>query len=242
MLSIKELRRVCQNSKEAPSWRTQSAEGRINRIFSIYLTWIFVHFSFFSPNLITLLGTLIYLGGACFFISNGITLQITGLVLIFLSFVLDACDGEVARWKPVSGGLGGLYIEPVSHDIMYAFFFLPLGIGALFAAGTPYPLIAAFLASASKLVFRLLECRQDLIWARKKMADIVPETVQAKTPNFVFYTVYRNFSTNTGMFFVLIVAVILRRIDWFLYTYAAAYFLFLCYKFINQWRKLKKMA
>ncbi|MBU2530979.1 MAG: CDP-alcohol phosphatidyltransferase family protein, partial [Elusimicrobia bacterium] len=112
MPSIKELRRICQLSEYAPSWRTQSIEGRFNRAFSIYLTWVFIRLPI-TPNRITALGTIVYLAGAFLFVFNNAMLYALGLFLIFLSFVLDACDGEVARYKRLAqgGNIGGAYVE-----------------------------------------------------------------------------------------------------------------------------------
>lgn len=250
MPSIKELRLICQRSSSAPSWRTQSIEGKFNRIFSIYLTWILIHFPV-SPNQITVLGVLIYLGGASLFIFNDIKLQIIGLFALFLSFVLDACDGEVARYRKGEGsknsGAGGAYVEPVSHDVMYAFFFLPIGIGAAFSGGGLLPMIAAFTATAGKLLFRLAELRLDALnkylsiekgdYAGWLKCDLMPAT-----PATVVYFLYRNLFTSTGTFFFLIAAAVLRRLDWYLYFYAASFFLLWVYKMARQWQKIKKLA
>lgn len=250
MPSIKELRQICQKSELAPSWRTQSLEGRFNRIFSIYLTWIFIHFPI-SPNQITVLGVLIYLGGAFLFIFNDIKLQIAGLFALFLSFVLDACDGEVARYRRESGvqsnGAGGAYVEPVSHDVMYAFFFLPIGIGAFFAGGGLFTMMAAFIATAGKLLFRLAELRLDALnryLALKKgdYAGLMKLGPTPATPRTAVYFLYRNLFTSTGLFFVLIAATALRHLDWYLYFYAASLLLLLIYKMVRQWRKIGKVA
>ena len=153
MPSIKELRQLCQNSAESPSWRTQSWEGKFNRIFSIYLTWIFIHLPI-TPNQITFLGVLFYLGGAGLFIYQDFKMRMIGLAMMFVSFILDACDGEVARYRKLTkgGGAGGAYVEPLSHDIMYGFFFLPIGSGQTINRGSIMHLIAAFVQTVKKLL------------------------------------------------------------------------------------------
>ncbi|MBU1179362.1 hypothetical protein KJ885_00270, partial [Patescibacteria group bacterium] len=178
------------------------------------------------------------------FVFNNAMLYALGLFLIFLSFVLDACDGEVARYKRLAqgGNIGGAYVEPVSHDIMYAFFFLPIGIGASLASGSLLPLIAAFVATASKLLFRLAEFRYDAL--KRILAEKEGKTYgwmqNKKTPTSMFYFIYRNFFTGTGMFFVLIIVVILDKINWFLYFYATTLFFLWCYKMLRQWKKIKR--
>jgi len=243
MLKIKELRKICQSSNEAPSWRTQSIEGRLNRVFSIYITWFFVHFPI-SPNQITILGTLVYLGGSALFIFNSFNLYLAGLGLLFLSFLLDACDGEVARFRKFKGaGIGGAYVEPVSHDIMYSFFFLPIGIGASLASGNLLPIIASFIATTGKLLFRLAELRYDFLERvlTEARGEVFKYSKGGSAPTSLVYFVYRNFFTGTGMFLLLIVAVLIKHIDYFLYFYAVSFFLFWCYKMLRQWKRIRKL-
>ncbi len=242
MPSIKELRQICQHSEQAPSWRTQSIEGKINRVFSIYLTWVLAHTKI-PVTAVNITGTLFYIGGAALFIFNDLKFQVAGLILMFISFILDACDGELARYRKLSPReltVGGSFIEPVTHDVMYAFFFLPIGIGASLASGTLYPIIAAFAATAAKLVFRLLECRHALLDLRTRAKEEnPPEVKKPQAPQSLLYLAYRNFFTGTGMFFMLIISLAVKRIDWFLYFYAASFFLFWMYKMCTAGRRLK---
>jgi len=238
MPTIKELRQVCQNSEESPSWKTQSFEGRFNRIFSIYLTWIFIKLPF-TPNQITIFGTLLYLFAASLFVFNVFIFNVIALVLIFISFLLDAVDGELARYRKMSkgGGVGGAYVEPVTHDIMYAFFFLPISIGATVTFNNNvFLILAAFIATISKLLFRLAEFRYDALirfWAEQK-GEKVGYKQNVKTPPTIFYFIFRNFFTGTGIFTLLIPAVLLNRLDLFLYFYALSFFLLWCYKMFRQ--------
>lgn len=248
MPSIKELRAICQNSKEAPSWRTQSLEGKFNRVFSIYLTWILSH-SRIPVTAVNISGTLLYLAGAFLFIFNNYKLQIAGLFLIFLSFVFDAADGELARYRKLPKKetiVGGAYIEPVSHDIMYGFFFLPIGLGITLATGQILPLLAAFGATVFKLIFRLLECRYELLAVyglpaehALKAADAGELQQKKEPPPSIIYFIYRNFFTGTGMFFVLIFAVFFKHTDYFLYFFGSFFFLFWCYKMRTLWKKIR---
>lgn len=243
MPSIKELRLLCQNSETSPNWRTQSIEGRLNRIFSIYLTWIFIRLPF-SPNQITIAGTTVYLIGASLFLKNNIQWQLGGVGLIIFSFFLDAVDGEVARYRKMTagGGVGGAYVEPVSHDVQYAFVFLPIGIGAVLATGNLWPLVAGFVATSTKLLFRLLEFRYNNLvrfWSERegKIYGVIKE--KKETPATFSYFIFRNFFTGTGMIFPLLVAVLLGRIQWFLYFYALSYFALWVYLFRKQIRRIK---
>jgi len=244
MSGIKELRKICQKSEYAPSWQTQSIEGRINRIFSIYFTHVFIHTPI-TPNQITALGTIFYLSGVSLFIFGRVNFYIIGLILMFISFILDACDGEVARYKKSAqgGNIGGAYVEPVSHDIMYAFYFLPIGIGQSLILGNRLPLIATLIATVSKLLFRLAEFWYDAMQriVAEKQGKTYGWLQYKKAPTNIFYLIYRNFFTGTGMFFVLIIAVLIGHIDWYLYFYASGFFMIWIYKMLRQWKRIRKL-
>jgi len=248
MPSIKELRQICQKSEQAPSWRTQSIEGKFNRIFSIYLTWIFIHLR--VPVIaVNIAGALLYLGGVGLFIFNDLKLQVLGLFLMFWSFILDACDGELARYQRLSKekmAVGGDYIEPISHDIMYALSFFPIGLGLTISTGNLLPIAAAFVATVGKLLFRLAELRFDslmrILAGQKGANAVMAPNPNKETPATITYFIYRNFFTSTGIFFPLIITTILRRVDWFLYFYVVSLVLFWIYKMLRQWKKIKKMS
>lgn len=212
--------------------------GRFNRVFSIYLTWIFIRLPF-TPNQITIFGTAIYLFGAGLFLKHQFAWNLTGVLLIVLSFLIDAVDGELARYRKMvtGGGVGGVYVEPVSHDVQYGWVFLPIGLGSFWETGLVWPLVAAFAATSSKLLFRLLEFRYNVLlrfWAERKgeTYGLVPSP--QTTPKTLQYFVFRNFFTGTGLTMMLLIAVIIRRVDLFLYFYGASFFLLWLILFTKQ--------
>lgn len=246
MPTIKELRTICQNSEESPDWRSQSLEGRCNRIFSIYLTWIFVRLPF-TPNQITVFGTAVYLAGAGLFALNNYVWNFIGVGLIIFSFWLDAVDGELARYRKLStgGGVGGVYTEPVSHDIQYGFVFLPIAYGAYLHTGSVLPIFAGFLATSSKLMFRLLEFRWNTLerfWSaqRGEFYGLAKAVGKQRSPATIRYFIFRNLFTGTGMIFPLLAASIINRIEWFVYFYGICYFLLWAMLFLKQINKIRR--
>jgi len=242
MPSIKELRLICQNSETSPNWRSQSLEGRINRVFSIYLTWVFIHLPF-TPNQITIFGTSVYLVGAGFFLKHQYWWNLAGVGMIILSFLLDAVDGELARYRKMTagGGVGGAYVEPVSHDVQYAFVFLPIGIGATLATNNLLPLIAGFIATSTKLLFRLLEFRYNNLvrfWSEREGQTYGVIKEKKDTPATFSYFIFRNLFTGTGMIFPLLTSVLLQHVEWFLYFYALGFFALWVYLFRKQIRRI----
>ncbi len=232
MPTIKELREVCQNSTQAPSWASQTVFGKLNRRWAIYLTWIFVHLPF-TPNQVTAAGTVVYLLGAACFLGGTRGWNLAGVGLIIFSFMLDAVDGELARWRAhVSGqkgkrfDMGGVFVEPVSHDVQYGWFFLPITLGVFWRTGSDWAIVAGMAATAGKLLFRLLEFRTD---AFRRYADETRGTVygwatKKSTPKTAAYGIYRNLFVGTGMIPPLLVASVVDRVDVFLYAYGVLFF------------------
>lgn len=245
-MTIQEMRLRCQGGGgKAPSLASQTLWGRLNRVFSIYLTWVFVRLPF-TPNQITVTGTLVFLVGCALFGFGNPTYNFIGWGLIVLSFLLDAVDGELARYRNVMKkfDLGGVYVEPVSHDVQYGFMFIPLGIGASVMTGTLYPMIAASIATTCKLLFRLLEFRHT---AAMRHIDEVEGKVYGhstgkKTPVTWSYFIYRNVFVITGMIPLLLVASLINHIDWFVYFYAVSLSMLWAYLFLRHIKRIWSTA
>ena len=156
MESIKALRKICQASEQK---RTQHILSiRFFRLFSIYLTWLLLH-TRITPNQITILGTSICVLSPFLFILNDPLWNIVAVALYILGYVLDYCDGEVARYRKTAGKAGLWYVEPASHDIQYGLFFIPLGFAAYQIDPSIWMIVLGFSASLSKLLTRALESR-----------------------------------------------------------------------------------
>jgi phosphatidylglycerophosphate synthase len=229
--SIKELRALCQAT--APNPARESIVGRISRIFSIYLTRFFISTSI-TPNQITVMSVLVFFAGITSIMFGGIIWGIAGSVLIFVSIILDGCDGEIARYKKNGGPAGTLYVEPVSHDIQYGLMFPLLGLGLYLQYGGSDSLswiyiVVGFIAGTAKLLYRLLEIRMwDLVSYVKQMSDEKIDEIKKEyddksiSVRFVYW-VNKNVFSSTGVFIVLFLAILIGRIDVYLYFYATGY-------------------
>lgn len=245
-MTIRELRERCQGTgSKAPSLASQTLWGRLNRVFSIYLTWIFIRLPF-TPNQITVFGTIVFLIGCGLFAVGTPLYNYIGWGLIVLSFLLDAVDGELARYRNVMKryDLGGAYVEPVSHDVQYGLMFLPIGFGASMVTGTIYPMVFAFLATSFKLMFRLLECRLGIVMRHINEVDgkFYGNSTGEKTPTTWSYFLYRNIFVITGMIPLLLIASLINHVDWFVYFYGASLGALWAYLFLRHVRRIWKTA
>ena len=157
MESIKELRKICQKQGEAGK---ESFINRFFRNFSIYFTWFFLHFKRLTANQVTIWGTVLFVLGSLCFIKGEYWCSLTGIALLWLAHIIDLSDGEVARYRGSGSGLGGSFMEPMTHDIKCAALFIPLALGAYAAFVYPILLILlGFSASMFKVLLRLAKLR-----------------------------------------------------------------------------------
>jgi phosphatidylglycerophosphate synthase len=120
-----------------------------------------------SANQLTVVGILIGLVGAALLAFNQYWAQILALVLLQLSFVLDFCDGEIARFEREiegkSSGAGGAYLDWVGHYYIPAVMAAAIGWVAYDYNFHTWTLVAALIVILS-LVRVPYSARDHIMW------------------------------------------------------------------------------
>lgn len=134
MIPISELRKICQPADlDLCLYRR-----RLVRRVSIYPTWLFIRLGV-SANAVSLIKNIIACAGAVLFAPGEPRFALSGALLLQLAFLLDASDGEVARYTGSSATAGGEFIDKLgdaaSRGLFYAAWGYALGTGAGFLAG-----------------------------------------------------------------------------------------------------------
>ena len=80
-----------------------------------------------TPNQVTLLGTAAGLAAALCYLRDGMAWALAGAVLFSLSYLLDNCDGELARIKGLQSRLGAS-LDDLGDWAVHAALFLALGV------------------------------------------------------------------------------------------------------------------
>ena len=245
-LSIKELRKIGQGN--APESGRDPFLGLTIRFFSIYITKLALRTSI-TPNQMTVLSVLVFFSGISFFLFSEIKMQLIGVLLIYLSIVLDGCDGELARIRGNKSGVGSLYTEPVSHDVQYGVMFLPLSLGAYFAGAPVWVMIAGFVAAVSKLMFRLFLVRFDKVLRKQQVDSGEVEWKNVEVPmseisftHRMYRHINRNFFSSVGFIIPLTIFILLERVDLFVYLFAAFYAAVAALKLLQQIRFVSKLG
>lgn len=120
---IKELREYCQRKRNVWYWR-----DRFNRGISIYLTSFFLKIGA-SPNNVSFLVFFFGVVSAIFYMKGEYAYSLAALGFHHFSFVLDAVDGEVARYRKMMSDKG-VYLDLMVHVVLSPLLVIGMGIGA----------------------------------------------------------------------------------------------------------------
>lgn len=134
-----------------------------------------------TANTVTIAGIVIGLVGACLLAFNCVWSQITGLALLQLSFIIDFCDGEIARYERKiegkSSGAGGAYLDWVGHYYLPAFITAALSWAVFEQTGYEWILLLGFVTILS-LVRVPYSARDHIMWGvyrdRPELRDSEP--------------------------------------------------------------------
>ncbi|MCI0565907.1 CDP-alcohol phosphatidyltransferase family protein [bacterium] len=222
--STRELRAICQGT--APNPARESLPGLFCRLFSIYFTRFFLYTDI-HPNAITAISVSIFFLGIANFFSESLTAHVIGSFLVFLSVVIDGCDGEVARFRKQTGPVGGNYVEPVSHDIQYGVSFFLLGFAVSLQTGWLLPFALGSIAAITKLEYRLLEIRYWFLAYKdagtEKIADIKASYDTMPFYKKVIYWINKNVFSSSDFWLVLLIFSLAERLDLMLWLFAIGY-------------------
>lgn len=151
MESIKELRRICQVSREGESFKEQWFAKHCTRGVSIYFTKFFLIIGA-SANQVTGLGFFIGIIAGVFLIFPNSIYWIIGALLLLLFSVLDSVDGEVARFRRSASAAGGFW-DSVAVMVIWQYTLVCMSFGIYNAIHNVTVFIWCFLAIISVYLY-----------------------------------------------------------------------------------------
>ncbi|MCD4847913.1 MAG: CDP-alcohol phosphatidyltransferase family protein [Candidatus Aegiribacteria sp.] len=125
----------------------------IIRRFSIYLTALFLRMGL-SANCVSVIKGVLACAGAALFAPGRPVCFVAGAFLLQLSFVLDACDGEVARFTGSSRNAGGEFIDKIGDTGSRGLFYGAWGWGMYNLTGDLRAVVAGTVMAGLWLVVR----------------------------------------------------------------------------------------
>src|SRR5437867_3056821 len=152
MERVSDLRRVAQAGKD-----TDPAGYRIHRRISIYLTWWLLRLGV-SANQASLLMMIVGAAGAMLLASPRLGLDAVGFSLLYVAFLLDKVDGEIARCRG-SESPRGILLDRFHHRLVEPAVFAAAAWREYGLTSSATPLVAGF---ATMLFANIIEENQQL--------------------------------------------------------------------------------
>lgn len=159
--TIPHLRKICQSEKSSqPKWYL------LHRKLSIYFTWCFLKLGV-SANSVTVLSIISGILGSLLLLWLHSYYVIISFFLLYLYFLFDKVDGEIARATKKS--FYGIYVDELGHLLVYPLFFLCFGY--LITTSGNYP-ITAIICAFLVILIRYMQSLVFTIYSKKMYADI----------------------------------------------------------------------
>jgi len=222
--SIKELRIICQKSRENEFYYKGWVERNLYRRVSIYFTKLFLKLGI-SANQTTIMGFLTVVIAGVLFILGKPWYWIIGALLIYLFDVLDRVDGEIARYHK-SASTRGEYLDGVVYFLGWPFVLACMSFGLYNSLQHISVFILGFLALVSFLLFYALQWLEyRILHERGLLAQAIRNTGTEK-PEGKGSTIINLGRTAFSFYASWITILTVSLVDYFLSPAAGGYILF----------------
>jgi phosphatidylglycerophosphate synthase len=171
LLKLKNYRKLSQKGND----ENYIIDRFIVRKISIFITIPFL-LSNATPNQVTFLSLLFLISGLFFLLSNTPSMLLIGAFFVFVYYLLDHVDGELARYynrtiPQRKKTLEGQYFDVLCHSFSANIIIFFFGISSWKIFGYEWPIIISFLISISMARFPELIANKILIQAIANQAD-----------------------------------------------------------------------
>jgi phosphatidylglycerophosphate synthase len=166
MESISKLRAICQDTRVLIAPDMSSYLYKFYVTISIYFTWFFLKLKI-SATAVTILSGVVCIIGGYLLASKSIWVAMCGIICFHLYYILDHCDGEIARYNNESSVMGH-FLDWYMHLVLDASIFLGLAFGAFTITFNSFMVICAFFAVLTPLFMKtiLLSGWTVICWTR----------------------------------------------------------------------------
>jgi len=211
--SIEELKKICfkGNYEKLPIYPRY-----VTHKISIRIVKLLLHSSI-TPNQITLLSIVVGIISSIMFAVAIPVYFLAGALILELYYVIDAVDGQLARYKKLSSMTGG-YFDYVSNYIVHPCVFFCIGLGLVRHSGDILPIVFAFSASVSvSLISVFSECKYNVFVSAiknassvkvKKVTEEGKSEVKLPFPRYLFSLLHKLCTYPTIMNIIVLVSVL----------------------------------
>lgn len=144
MISLRELKSRSAKHRLTPEYLV---DRLLVRRVSIYVTWLLAHLPV-TANQVTVASTVLMVAGAVCLAFRPAWAAPLGVALMMAGYVLDCCDGEIARFRG-STSLRGMYLDTLGHAMTIPAMFIAAGAGQAARLATPEALALGAVAAVA---------------------------------------------------------------------------------------------
>lgn len=136
-MRTEQLRAIAQRGKDQdPGWY------RMHRRVSIHLTRVALRLGL-RPNPVSLGMMAVGVAGAGLLVPRAPALNLLGFAVLYLAFLLDKVDGELARVRGTESARG-IFLDRMHHRLIEPLLFMGVALHEYLLDGTVLPLLAGF--------------------------------------------------------------------------------------------------
>lgn len=238
MESIKKLREICQSPKDVHNYNGlfNYFRVRIWRVPSIYITKLLLYTPI-TPNQVTMLMIFIGFIVTYLFSLGSYWSAIIGVLLLEFVYILDAVDGEIARYKKQTSVVG-IFLDLMVHVSNVSIIFIGITIG-LYRLNPSLEIVAlglsASLFSLAHLDIQPLKHHAfflELIYYAKgkkeyklkeKKGSINKEIRRVSLPRRLFKNIINPLYDNFLITNIILIAAIFNKFYWVLVFYGITF-------------------
>jgi len=158
MESIKELRTICQGTRESAIYQMNWMDRHFLRKISVHITRLALLSKRITANQVTFASLCFVLAAGFCFLLGSPRLWIAGIVMFVVYMTLDCVDGEIARYRvregkdnrpPGSGAVLGGIVDWFTWPYMLAC----MSLGLFLATGELLSLLFGFMAMVARSLY-----------------------------------------------------------------------------------------
>ena len=254
---VRELQKICWDiDRQSSNYRRDIANWEdiyIGRRISIWITY-FLRNSSISPNQVTGLWLILGILGALLLIPGKYWMSIPAVLLLYVSWILDNVDGELARYRKQFSITGNL-LDMMGHLIIFPTVFCCLTFSMILDCGNAIVIFLGLLATVFVTPFtkmqenvKLLLCikvislesRPDEL--KKRIYTTSNDENKKSTLKSVAIKIVAMIFSPIGIMYLLIPVIIFRIEGVYLAFYGLGFPLMFIPKYCARAKELSKMA
>lgn len=254
---VREFQKICWDiDRQSVAYKKDMANWEsiyVSRKISIWITYCLRN-SRISPNQVTALWLILGLLGAFLLIPHVYWMSILAIFLLYIAWILDNVDGELARYKKEFSIAGNL-LDMIGHEIIFPVVCGCLTFSMILRSESNFAIFFGLMATALVTPLAKMQENVKLLLCIKTMSlgnnfedlqkPIEPadndEDEEKRLKGFVFKILAIIFG-QTGMIYLLFPAVILEVENIYLIFYGLGLLLMLIPKYLARAKELTKIS